>query len=297
MLAAAVLLVACLLALTAAPRLLAAARWPARSPGRALQLWQALGLSGGLLALEVLLTLGLAPVGEDHLDGARRAWDAPSLLPWWSWLALAGFAALLLRLLSVLLVSTARTLLARRRHRLLVDLVTTPAPTLRGTRVVDHDLPVAYCLPGLRSRVVLSQGVLALLAPAEVEAVLAHERAHLTQRHDLVVLPFVALGATFPQLPAVRTAQAEVALLVEMLADDVAARRHDRAVLASALGKVGAGGVPTGGLGATETAVERRRKRLLRPPEPLTRAAALAVHAAIVGVLLLPVAGVLLAQV
>ncbi|MDP3713840.1 MAG: M56 family metallopeptidase [Mycobacteriales bacterium] len=297
MLAAAVLLAACLLALTVVPRLLAAARWPARSPGRALQLWQALGLSGGLLALELLLTRALAPVGEDHLDGVRRAWDAPSRLPWWSWLALAAFIALLLRLLSVLLASTARTLLARRRHRCLVDLVTTPAPTLRGTRVVDHAVPVAYCLPGLRSRVVLSQGVLALLAADEVEAVLAHERAHLTQRHDLVVLPFVALGATFPRLPPVRTAQAEVALLVEMLADDVAVRRHDRAVLAAALAKVGGGAVPPGGLGAAGPAVLRRRERLLQAPDPLTRAAALAVHAATVGVLLLPLAGVLAAQV
>lgn len=297
MVAAAVLLAACLLALTAAPRRLARARWPARSPGRALQLWQALGLAGGLIALELLLTLAVAPAGDNHLDGVRRAWDAPSSLPWWSWVALVGFAALLLRLLSVLLASTARTLLARRRHRQLVDLVTTPAPALRGTRVVDHDQPVAYCLPGLRSRVVLSQGVLALLEPGEVEAVLAHERAHLTQRHDLVVLPFVALGATFPRLPPVRTAQDEVALLVEMLADDVAARRHDRGVLAAALAKVGAGGVPTGGLGASGSGVVRRQERLLAAPDPLTRAAALAVHAATVGVLLLPLTGVLAAQV
>jgi hypothetical protein len=41
----------------------------------------------------------------------------------------------------------------------------------------------------------------------------------------LVVLPFVALRATFPGLRGVRTAVAEVGLLVEMLADDRAARR------------------------------------------------------------------------
>lgn len=296
MLAAAVLLVACLLGLTAAPRRLAAARWPARSPGRALQLWQALGLVAGLLSLELLLTLALVPAGDDHVAAVRRALAAPSSLPWASWLALAAFAALLLRLLSVLLASTARTLLARRRHRLLVDLVATPEPALRGTRVVDHATPLAYCLPGLRSRVVLSQGVLAVLEPAEVEAVLAHERAHLTQRHDLVVLPFVALGATFPRLPPVRTAQDEVALLVEMLADDVAARRHDRRLLATALVKVGGARVPTGGLGSG-TGVLRRTDRLLAPPDPLSRTAALAVHAATALVLALPAAGVLVAQV
>ena len=64
------------------------------------------------------------------------------------------------------------------------------------------------------------------LEPAAVQAVLAHERAHLRERHDLVVLPFVAWGATAPFVRGMVCAQLAVAALVEMRADDVATALH-----------------------------------------------------------------------
>ena len=79
----------------------------------------------------------------------------------WAGAALAGGVLVLLRLLAVLLASAAQTQLARRRHRRLVDLVGTRNPLLPGARVVASAQPLAYCLPGLRPRVVLSSGVLA----------------------------------------------------------------------------------------------------------------------------------------
>ena len=69
----------------------------------------------------------------------------------------------------------------------------------------------------------LSVGTLEALDPAQVVAVLAHERAHLRERHDLVVLPFVAWGATAPFVQGMVRAQVAVAALIEMRADDVAA--------------------------------------------------------------------------
>lgn len=252
----------------AAPRL-AEAAWPVRAPTAALLLWQALGLAGGLLALEAAASAALAPLGDTHL-AALAALPAP--LPWQAWVAAVLGAAVLARLTWVLSLSAARTLRERHRHRVLVDLVATRHPLLRGTHVVDHDVPVAYCLPGLRPRVVVSRGVLTALCEDEVRAVLGHERAHVDQRHDLVVLPFVALGATFPWLRAVRCAQEQVGLLVEVLADARAARDHDRRVLARALWKVsGAGGMqaPAGGLGAAGEHVLVRAHRLLDPPAPL----------------------------
>ena len=91
-----------------------------------------------------------------------------------------------------------RTLRSRARHRELLDLLATPWPAAPGARVLEHPVPVAYCLPGLRSRLVVSAGVLDCLEVDQVWAVLAHERTHLRERHDLVVLPFVAWGATAP---------------------------------------------------------------------------------------------------
>ena len=291
MLAAAAAQALALLLLTGAVPRLARAGWPLRGPSVALLLWQALGLSGGLLALEVAATVALAPAGPDVVAALRAL---PVRVPWWSLLAAAVFAAVLLRLLGVLLASTARTVRDRHRHRVLVDLVATRNPLLRGTHVVDHDLPVAYCLPGLRPRVVVSRGVLAALAEDELRAVLEHELAHVAARHDLVVLPFVALGATFPRLPAVRCAREQVALLVEVLADDRAARRHGGRVLARALCKVGEGQTPSGALGAGGADVLVRAGRLLDPPPPLPPTACLAVLAAVAGVLALPVVGLLL---
>lgn len=292
LLAAAVLAGSLLLLTTAVPHRLARATWPQRSPSLGLVLWQVCGLVGGVVAIELALTVALSPAGETHA-AALTGLD-PGGLPVWSLLAAGLGVALLLRLLSVLLVSTARVLSQRRRHRALVDLVATRNPLLRGTSVVDHDVPVAYCLPGMRGRVVLSRGTVSLLSEDELRAVLAHERAHLAQRHDLVVLPFVALGATFPRLPCVRTARAAVAQLVEMLADDRAVRRHDRSALARALWKVGSAQVPSGGLGAGGDDVLRRAQRLLGPADrlPLRGQAAVLV---VTGLLLaLPVAGLLL---
>jgi hypothetical protein len=250
------------------------------------------GLAGGLVALEAAATVALAPFGDTQLSalGDVRPGDAP----WWSWVACLVALAVFLRLTTVLVASTARTLSARRRNRILVDLVAEPSHALRGARVVAHDVPVAYCLPGLRPRVVLTRGVLDLLTDDEVAAVLAHERAHLVARHDLVVLPFVALGATFPRLPAVRTARLQVAVLIEMLADDRAVRRHDRQVLARALYKVGTGGVPVGALGAAGPDVLLRAGRLLDPPPRLSRAGSAAVLVAVAGVAALPLVGLLL---
>lgn len=274
MLVAAAVLTACLLLVALAlPGALARAHWPARSPVLGLVLWQAFGLAGGLLTLTLLATLALAPLGTTHLDALRHLDDAG----WWTWTAGLVASLVLARLLSVLLSSTWRTLRARHDNRVLVDLVAERNLLLAGASVVDHEVPVAYCLPGLRPRVVLSRGTLSLLSYDELRAVLAHERAHLAQRHDLVVLPFVALGATFPALPAVRTARAEVALLVELLADDRAARRHERTHLAQALWKIGSADAPAGALGVAGDDVLLRAKRLLDPPAPLRTRSAVAV--------------------
>ncbi|ONH27278.1 M56 family metallopeptidase [Pseudofrankia asymbiotica] len=123
-----------------------------------------------------------------------------------------------------------------------------------GLRILDHPVAVAYCVPGVRhARVVVSRGLLTTLAPRELQAVLAHEDAHVAGRHDLVIQPFVAWQQTFPFLRPAWEATAAVSLLVEMLADDAAARRTSGKVLARALAQLGVTRslVPAGTLGIT----------------------------------------------
>ena len=267
---AAALLVLGVLLAEPVSRALASARWPALDPTGALLLWQAVGLAGGLALLGAGVSFGLAPLGSSlpaavgALAGHLRRWDWPPELGPWQLLALAATAALAARLFGVLGLAVTRTLHARRRHRDLLDVLATPWPAMAGARVLAHPLPVAYCLPGLRSRLVVSEGTLAALSPAELAAVLAHERAHLRERHDLVVLPFVAWGATAPWVPGMARAQVAVAALVEMRADDVARARAGHLALAGALRRVGGAATLSGGATLTSfsAAVSGRLDRL-----------------------------------
>jgi Zn-dependent protease with chaperone function len=252
-------------------RALAAARWPARDPVGALLVWQAVGLAGGLALVGAGTVYGLAPLGPDLWSALSvLAVDPAAVLAIGNdhLLALAVGLGLACWLLGVMAATTSRTLRARRRHCDLLDVLATPWPAVPGAHVLDHATPVAYCLPGRRSRLVLSVGTLQALDPGQVVAVLAHERAHLRERHDLVVLPFVAWGATAPFVQGMVRAQVAVAALIEMRADDVAAAHTQPAELACALRTVG-GAAPAAALVSFVTALDRRLARITTPPAPL----------------------------
>ena len=175
---------------------------------------------------------------------------------------------------SVLIGSTAASLRAalkaRKRQRDLLTLVAHADPKAPGALVLDHPTAAAYCVPGLRSRIVVSAGTLSLLDRAELAALLAHERAHARERHDLVLLPFTALCRALPGVRWIRQAYATVALLVEMRADDEARRRHTDAPLAAALTRFQATPkiTPAGTLGAADRDLDARVRRLREPTKP-----------------------------
>ncbi|MGD9528075.1 MAG: M48 family metalloprotease [Pseudonocardia sp.] len=253
---------------------LARAAWPARDPVGALLVWQAVGLAGGTALLGAGLVYALSPLASTPAAavGAFGSSLADLRLPpemgTVHVLALVATVVLAARLLGVLAATATRTVRLRRRHRDLVDVLGTAWSAAPGARVLDHPVPVAYCLPGWRSRLVLSAGVLDILDAAELDAVLAHERAHLRERHDLVVLPFVAWGATAPFVRGMRNAQVAVAALVEMRADDVAVSQVRPTELARALKAVG-GGAPAAALSSFADALGARQARILVPPAPL----------------------------
>jgi hypothetical protein len=180
---------------------------------------------------------------------------------------------------------------ARRRQRELLTLLAHGDPKAPGALVVDHPAAAAYCLPGIRSKIVVSVGTLDLLAPAELAAVLAHERAHVRARHDLVLIPFTSLNRAFPRSLVIARAHWTVALLIEMMADDHALRALvERRIsareplpareLAMALLRFGAAGsscAPEGALAGGGGEITARVNRLLEPPPPLPRAVQLGV--------------------
>lgn len=288
------------------------ASWPRRSPAAAILLWQALGLASGLATVGTLIGLAL-PASDTGLvrsvlraAGLLRGGDVFAVAAMFGlrdpgaaggpgydavgvWtvilvavrlFCLAAGLALLTLLCWVLLAALAAALQARRRQRMLLTLLAHGDPKVPGALVVDYPSAAAYCLPGLRSRIVVSVGTLELLGRRELAAVLAHERAHLRERHDLVLLPFTALRRAFPRSATCADAHLAVALLVEMLADDRALRGRPARELVTALVRFGTAGTcpaPAGALAAGEGEVAARVTRLLQPVRPLPAAAVLAI--------------------
>ncbi|MFC7641244.1 M56 family metallopeptidase [Streptosporangium lutulentum] len=156
--------------------------------------------------------------------------------------------------------------------------------------VLDHDEAAAYCLPGRKGRAVITTAALRSLAPEQVAAVLAHERAHLRGRHHLVLATAEALCRAFPHLPLFARTRGEVVRLIELLADDVAARRHPRIHIAAALVRLATGRAPAFTLGAGGATALTRVRRMLSPAAPLRRRERLAGLAAVVFLLAGPVA-------
>src|ERR1035438_245332 len=204
------------------------AGWPRRSPAAAILLWQALGFASGLAAGGTRLGLAMA----DSTTGVGRSvWELTAPVrtggPFRVVVAfaaactvpvvairlacLAGGLALFGLLCWVLVAVSTAALRARRRQRALLTLLAHGDPKVPGALVVDYPTAAAYCLPGLRSQIVVSVGTLELLGRGELAAVLAHERAHLRERHDLVLLPFTALRRAFPKSVTCTDAQRAVA--------------------------------------------------------------------------------------
>ena len=266
------------------PALLARAAWPMRAPRAAIVLWQSVALAAVLSAFSAGIAIAsrlFRPGGDGRptttLIGAADA------LGWPLWTLHVAVLALTLLIGARLSASVLNVAIATRRrrahHRMVVDLVSSTeqaVPHLRtrcsapvgghGLRILDVDQPMAYCLPGVRSRVVLSEGALNTLSDEEIAAILTHERAHLRARHDLVLEMFTAVHAAFPRLVRSGNALAAVRLLIELLADDAAVRTAGPTPLARALVACASARAPRGALAAGGPTTVVRVQRLAGAP-------------------------------
>jgi Zn-dependent protease with chaperone function len=268
------------------PLALGRARWPARSPVTALILWQAIALAGGLAMIGALVTFGLAPYGDDLVSAVVSLAHGDVVPGTWHIAALGAAVLLGLHLVLNLVITVARSEAQRRRHSHLIELLSEPMADNPTARIIDTPAPVAYCLPGALSSVtVFSAGLVDLLEPAELNAVIEHEKAHVAQRHDIVLVVFRAWHTSLPWFPIAYRAQREVGLLIEMLADDRARRSVDDAVLGRAIALVGSGSAPDAALtgqpveGSSPHDVRARVLRIARAETLPTPAEALVVGA------------------
>ena len=263
---------------TLGARMLGRARWPGRAPLLAIvtyltAAWSvaaALGLAGLTLAIHATALAG----GLSSLIGAcvlrlRDAYATPGG---------AIVAGIGLTLTGAVVARTAVAAITHLRavrrhahqHAETARLVGRREPTL-GAVLVDHAQPAAYCVAGPQPTVVVTTGALQALDPGQLDAVLAHERAHLAYHHHRMLAIARIASQVLPFIPLARDAAAQIARLIEMHADDAATGAHDGEVLATALVALASTASPAPGLAAAATDAVQRIQRLLGPAEPLGR--------------------------
>ena len=271
------------------PAMLARASWPIRAPRAAIVLWQSIALAAVLSAFSAGIAIAsrLFVPGPDGRPTATITSEIEAL----GWPLRAAYVivfAITLVIGARLTYAVLQVAIATRRrrahHRMVVDLVGKSQGN--HLRILDVAQPLAYCLPGVRSRVVVSEGALNALGDNEMAAILTHERAHLRARHDLVLEMFTAVHAAFPRFVRSGNALDAVRLLIEMLADDAAVRAAGPTPLARALVACASGRTPSGALAAGGPTTVLRLRRL--GGRPNSRAVAATAYLAAAAVLAVP---------
>jgi Zn-dependent protease with chaperone function len=169
----------------------------------------------------------------------------------------------------------ALALLQAHLHRLRVaDAVTWLGHPTRvaahAVTVVAGERPLALSLGGKDPRIVVSSGLLAVLAVEEVEVVLRHEAAHIAHRHGRLLSLTAALGSALAWFPPARASAAAIRVAVERWADEsatagsAAARARLRLALLQVGGMIPPPAAPA--LSDASTVVERVRGLEGEPP-------------------------------
>jgi Zn-dependent protease with chaperone function len=214
-----VLIVLALAVVAVAPRILTRSAWTIDRPRTALASWS--------LAV-VLGTLGFV-VGITLVVTANRPVTDPS--------ALGGSPSHGLNIGVAVLAVLAFVIAVRVRpgseHRAVREAMRSGAAPHReidGTlvAVVEAEHALACAVPGRSGGVLVSSGLADRLRTDELEAVVAHERAHLHQRHAAVVAVAESIERAVPWIPGARAMARSTRVLVEFAADDAAARRIGR---------------------------------------------------------------------
>ncbi len=283
----------------AAPPALARSRWLYRAPQLALVAWLTTTVTAALAAILTMATVavptsaaghGLADLWHACLDGWRHYYGdaSPAVVT-------AAAAALAATALNVVRATVGHrrmvTRFRRTQHHGLAMVGTCVDPTMV---VLPHPVPAAYCVPGRPGRVVLTDSAVRVLEADQIEAVVAHERAHLAGHHArLVGLATVLEHGLGWFAPVFRRATRDVTALVEIVADEAAVRQCSGPRVAAALVALADGATPRPALAASGNFLNRRVGWLLTPPVPLGGASRLLTRLCLAAFLALPVVTVL----
>ncbi|NQU37555.1 MAG: M56 family metallopeptidase, partial [Actinobacteria bacterium] len=140
-----------------------------------------------------------------------------------------------------------------------------------NTFVVASDGLAAYSIAGPTPSIVVTEGVINTLSERELAAVVAHEAEHLRDRHALKLAAASGLRRVFGYVPLFRTGHQQLPQLLEMVADDSAARTSGRRNLASAVLRMAEARSPEFAMSAAAGNVGARVRRLMQPEPQLGR--------------------------
>ncbi|WP_449276661.1 M56 family metallopeptidase [Leucobacter sp. GX24907] len=213
--------------------LLTVGRWQLLHPRTALTAWFGAFFLGLLLILGGLAGSVLGAVAASESVSTRES----VFLTVAGWLGLGVFGAIV-ALVSVSVEPLVE--LSKQRTAALAPIASAREQHGRFALVRFHSSePVAFTVPGRRPEIFLSSAVEQLLTPAQLRAVIAHEYAHLRQHHGWALriahINTMCLAGLWPG----RAFQPAITLLVELAADDAAARQTGAANLANALTVLG----------------------------------------------------------
>lgn len=211
------------------PRILTMGRWQLLHPRVALTAWFG---SLGLGALMALSGIALAVVATESLSHAVP--HTPEItISSAIWVAAAIIGALIA--FNSFFLAPLRTFLPEAHSR--SQAVAYAGEEFVGFTLVRYQsqVPEAYALPGSRPEIFLSSSMEILLTESQLEAVLAHELAHLRHKHRLALRIAQINSLLFPGTLAARSLERATRLQIELAADDAAARQVGAAHLANAL--------------------------------------------------------------
>lgn len=142
--------------------------------------------------------------------------------------------------------------------------------------LVDAEHPFALTFPARHGGIVLSTGAVRALDADELAAVLAHENAHLCQRHHLISLVVDSIATCLRWVPLVAAAADALPHYLEIAADNRARREAGTPALVGALVKLGERAHPAMPLqtcpAALHAAGPERIRQLVRPSAGLAGA-------------------------
>lgn len=265
-----VLLLAGAVIATTGDQILIGRRWVPAAPGSAVAAWLLLLVTGTVAVLGAG-AVAVVPLLR-HLGGLREfVHRCPAFLvalhshTWYLLLASVGATVTVAGTAWLVVVIRRHLRVLRRdsqRHRLAL---VADGQGQRPVAVLASDRCAAWSVPAGSGYVVVTDAALRDLTREQLDAVIRHERAHLRGRHHLVLTLVRALRVALP-CRLTRAAAAEVAVLLEMRADDVAVAGSDRAVLRAALQRMAAVPETPATLAMTGGSVQRRLRRLVAPP-------------------------------